>query len=80
MYGQARKSYIQTIDTIHHQGRRLALGAFRTSPIQSLYTEAAEPSLQNRHLKLSLQCAVKLKANLSNLAFTPVFQSECPYL
>ena len=42
MYGSARKSYLQTLDSVHHQGLRLALGAFRTSPITSLYVEADE--------------------------------------
>lgn len=56
----------------------LALRAFRTSPIQSLYTEAGEPYLQNR--RLALQYTVKLKAKLSNLACTPVFQPECSYM
>ena len=42
VYGSARKSYLQMLDTIHHQGLRLALGAFRTSPGDSLYVEAGE--------------------------------------
>jgi len=48
IYGSARKSYLKTLDTIHHQGLRLALGAFRTSPIESLLVEANEPSLALR--------------------------------
>ena len=32
VYGSARKSYLKSLDTIHHQGLHLALGAFRTSP------------------------------------------------
>ena len=32
IYGSARKSYLEMLDPIHHQGLRLALGAFRTSP------------------------------------------------
>lgn len=72
--GSARKSYIQMLDTIHHQGLRLALGAFSMSSVQSLYTEANEPSLQNRHLKLTLQYASKLKANQNSSAVTAIFQ------
>ena len=34
VYGSARPSYISSLDTVHHQGLRLALGAFRTSPVQ----------------------------------------------
>ena len=43
VYGSARESYLKTLDTIHHQGIRLALGAFRTSPADSLLVEANEP-------------------------------------
>ena len=48
VYGSARKSYLMMLDTVHHQGLRLALGAFRTSPVESLYVEAEEPSLYPR--------------------------------
>ena len=48
VYGSARKSYLMMLDTVHHQGLRLALGAFRTSPVESLYVEAEEPSLYLR--------------------------------
>ena len=43
VYGSARKSYLRKLDTIHNQGLLLALGAFKTSPINSLYVEANEP-------------------------------------
>ena len=36
VYGSALKSYLKCLDTIHHQGLRFALGAFRTSPVESL--------------------------------------------
>ena len=68
LYGSARKSYLQMLDTIHYQRLRLALGAFRTSPVASLYVEADEPSLYSRREKLSLQYAIRLAANPSNPA------------
>ena len=37
------------LDMIHHQGIRLALGAFRTSPADSLLVETNEPSLKDRN-------------------------------
>jgi hypothetical protein len=58
----ARPSYIKLLDTVHHQGFRLSLGAFRTSPVESMYVEANEPSLENRRIKLGMQYATKLKA------------------
>ena len=30
VYGSARQSYIKRLDTVHNQGVRLCLGAFRT--------------------------------------------------
>ena len=48
VYGSARKSYVKLLDPVHHQGVRLSLGVFRTLPIESLYVEAREPSLENR--------------------------------
>ena len=54
MYGSARKSYLQMLDPIHNQEIRLCLGAFRTSPVESLYVDAHEPCLGARRAKLSL--------------------------
>ena len=76
IYGSARKSYLKCLDSIHHQGLRLALGAFRTSPIQSLYTESNEPSVFVRREKLSLQYTTKLAANPRNPAYNCVFNPK----
>ena len=64
------------MDTIHHQGLRLALGAFRTSPVESLYAESNEPSLYIRREKLSLQYVTKLAANPRNSAHDCVFNPK----
>ena len=76
VYGSARKSYLQMLDTVHNQGLRLALGAFRTSPVSSLNVEADEPSLWLRREKLSLQYAIRLAANSSNPAFEVTFPPQ----
>ena len=76
VYGSARPSYLKMLNTIHHQGLRLALGAFRTSPIESLYVEAGELPLEERRIKSSLQYITKLKSTPSNPAFKCVFEPE----
>ena len=76
MYGSARPSYIKQLDTVHNQGLRLCLGAFCTSPVQSLYVEANEPPLDMRRTRLSLQYGVKLMSNEVNPAYSAVFQSD----
>ena len=73
-YGSAKKSYQKSLDTIHHQGLRLALGALRTSPVESLYTESNEPSMYIRREKLSLQYVSKLAANPRNCVFNPKYE------
>ena len=61
------------LDLIHNQGLRLALGAFRTSPVASLYVEADKPPLFSRRDELSLQYAIRLAANPSNPAHEVTF-------
>ena len=74
VYGSARESYLKTLDSIHHQGVRLVLGAFRISPADSFLVEANEPSLNDRREKNSLQFAMKLKSNRSNPTYNTVFR------
>ena len=70
--------YIATLDTIHHQGLRLALGTFRTSPVKSLYVEANEPWLNLRRKKLAMQYFLKLRSNplilTHRLVFNPLYK------
>ena len=74
MYGSARQSMLKQLDPIQHQG--IMLGAFRTSPAQSLYIEAHEPSLTTCELKLSLNYVLKLKSLPENPAYSCVFEPE----
>ena len=77
VYGSACKSNLQRLDTVHNSGLRIALGAFRTSPIPSLHTEAGETSLELRRLKLSLNYVCKLKSDPTNPAYDCVFNPKC---
>ena len=76
VYGSARNSYLKSLDAIHHQGLHLALGAFRTSPVESLYAESNEPSLYTRREKLSLQYTTKVAANPKNSAYNCDFNPK----
>ena len=76
VYGSARKSYLQMLDPIYNQGLlRLCLGAFRTSPVESLYVDAHEPSLGDRCAKLSLQYATKMKSLPNHPSHNVVFDN-----
>ena len=67
--GSAKKSYLRCLDSIHHLGLRLALGALRPSPVDSLYVEANEAPLSLRREKLALQYYTKIQSCSSNRAF-----------
>ena len=76
MYGSAKPSYIKRLYTVHNQGLQLCLGAFRTSPVQSLYVDANDPPLDMRRTRPSFQYCVKLMSNEVNPTYSAVFQSD----
>ena len=73
VWGSACKSYIKMLDPVHHAGLRICTGAFRTSPIPSLYIEAGEPSLATRRVRLSMNYVLKLKSYPDNPAYNCIF-------
>ena len=74
VYGAASNNILKKLDPIHHQGLRIALGAFRTSPVTSLYAKAQEMSLKNRRKKLSVNYVLKQKNCPDNPACSCVFE------
>ncbi|XP_023212009.1 uncharacterized protein LOC111614875 [Centruroides sculpturatus] len=62
VYGSARESTLRMLDPIHHQALRLCTGAFRTSPVRSMYVDAYEPPLSLRREQLSLFYYIKQKS------------------
>ena len=76
VYGSARPSYLSLLDPIHHAGLRLSTGAFRTSPVQSLYAEANEPPLGIRRIQLAMQYCIRLSDQTNNLAYECVFSDR----
>ncbi|GFV94243.1 probable RNA-directed DNA polymerase from transposon X-element [Trichonephila clavipes] len=53
-YGSACNSTLQKLDPVHHMALRICSGAFRTSPVQSLYVNCHQLPLDLRRRKLSL--------------------------
>ena len=76
VYGSAPKSYIQMLEPVQNQALRICLGAYRTSPKESLEVEADELPLALRREKLALQYVLKLKSNPSNPAHSCVFDPK----
>ena len=72
VYRFARKSYLKQLNPIHHESLRLVLGAFKTSPIDSLYAKVHKAPLQIRSEKL----AFKLKSSPSNPVYDCTFDPK----
>ena len=69
VYGSASKTALAKLDSVHNQGLRPSLGAFRSPPVESLYVEAHEPPLEIRREKIALQYILNLKAKPGNPAY-----------
>ena len=54
-YHIAPPSTLKILDPIHHKNLRICLGAFRTTPVQSLYAESNIPSLETRRKIMCIQ-------------------------
>ena len=68
VYRTASNTNLRQLDSVHNSGPRLALGAFCTSPVSSLYTEATEAPLEERRLKLSMHYYMKTSAFIDSPA------------
>ncbi|GBM31363.1 hypothetical protein AVEN_99588-1 [Araneus ventricosus] len=72
VYGSASKSVLQILDPVHHLGLRLASGAFRTSPVHSLYVICGVPCLQFRRQTLSLKYYFRIKSDCEHPMYNRV--------
>ena len=67
VYMSAKKDKdLYDLDVLHRQGLRLCLGAFKSSPNESLYVEANEPPLELRRKDLAMRYALKIKSMPDN--------------
>ena len=70
------RSYLKQLEPTHHEGLRQVLGAFRTSPVDSLYVKEHGEAWQLRCEKLALQYSTKLKSCPSNPAYDCTFNPK----
>ncbi|GFU72588.1 probable RNA-directed DNA polymerase from transposon X-element [Trichonephila clavipes] len=60
VYGSACNSTLKKLDPVHHMALRICSGAFRTSPVESLYVNCHQLPLDLRRRKLSLAYYFKI--------------------
>ena len=74
IWSTAHKSISKKLDTIHNSGLRMSIGAYRSSPVPSIYNLACSSPLDIRRLKITLNHELKLASTLPSLDFKPMFQ------
>ena len=75
VYGSARKSYLQMLDPIQNLSLMLCLGAFKTSPVESLQVEANELPLRRRRNILAVLYAIKIKGDPIDCALIRILEN-----
>ena len=61
IYGSAKENILSKLDPVHNTAIRLCTGAFKSSPVCSLYADSGELPLSSRRKQLMLQYYVRIQ-------------------
>ena len=76
IYSSACKTKLKELDAVHNMGLRICTGAFRTTPVESLYVDSHELPLDLRREELGLRYTMRLKSSRDNPAFKVLEECE----
>ena len=76
IYQTAGENTINKLNPVHNAALRLSTGAFRSSPVVSLYAESGEQPLRLRRKQLSLQYAARIMQSPQSLAWSCVHRID----
>lgn len=71
IYQAASSTTLKKLDSIHNTGIRISIGAFRTSPKESLYSATGIMSLENRRKERTIQYYAKMVTKFNHLSTNP---------
>ena len=66
IYSSACKSKLRELDIVHNMGLRICSGAFRTSPVESIYVDTHQLPLDLRREELGLRYVVRVQSSPEN--------------
>jgi hypothetical protein len=76
IYSSAKDHIIATLDPVHNAAIRISIGAFKSTPVISLYAESGEPPLSTRRQQLMLQYLARSKQLPGSPTQTSITQSS----
>ena len=87
VYGSALPSYLDRLDPVHNNGIRISTGAFKSTPVKSLYVETGLYSLKYRRERAVLRYSLKtdtkyspyMHRNINNISAMPTFEAHPNY-
>ena len=77
VYSSACKTKLGELNVVHNLGLRICTGAYRTSPVESLYIDSNELPLDLRREELGLRYIQRLKSSQGNPARDILKENEC---
>jgi len=80
VYNSANQANLNLLEPIANEALRIATGAFKSTPIQSLQILANEMPLQLRRDNLTLKYYYKIRSHLGNPAFNHAIPTYCSRL
>lgn len=76
IYDSAKKKILDILSPINNTAARLSIGAFRSSPTESILCEAQLPTLECRRKELSLNYALKIASTPKNPCYDKIFSEK----
>ena len=76
VYQSAKLQVLKRLDPVHNMAIRLCTGAFRSSPVDSLYCDSGEPPLSIRRMQITLQHFVRIQRLSNSATYKTVFEPE----
>ena len=70
IYNSAAENILKLLDPVHNAALRLCTGAYRSSPVVSIYADSGEPPLQHRRELLALQYYARTQQLETSAAFS----------
>jgi len=76
IYSTPKENLLEILDPIHNEGIRISIGAFRTSPIDSILSYAGELPLKFFREKYILNYVIKRKSTPNHIGYKHVFNNQ----
>ena len=77
IYSSACKTLLNKLDVVHNTGLRICSGAFKTSPIESIYVETGQLPLDLRREELAFRYMMRVRSSANNPS-SEVFEKVAP--